>query len=62
MNIKDAYKHPKFYQKVDKTTGFRTRYEKERTRREGYTHQVSLREELVIDQLLYIYNINMHAP
>ena len=30
MNIKDAYKHPKFYQKVDKTTGFRTRYEKER--------------------------------
>ena len=25
MNIKDAYKHPKFFKDIDKTTGFHTR-------------------------------------
>ena len=30
LNIKDAYNHPKFYPEVDKTTGFKTRYEQEK--------------------------------
>ena len=25
VNIKDAYKHPKFFKDIDKTTGFHTR-------------------------------------
>ena len=26
VNIRDAYKHPKFFKDIDKTTGFRTKY------------------------------------
>ena len=26
VNIHDAYKHPKFFKEVDKTTGFHTRF------------------------------------
>ena len=33
LNIKDAYNHPKFYPEVDKTTGFKTRYEQRERRR-----------------------------
>ena len=48
LNIKDAYNHPKFYPEVDKTTGFKTRYEqRERRRRRRRRRKIREKDSLL---------------